>query len=178
MIKIDRTGEFDVNAAKVALDMYEKFVIELSTSLFNTVKYAKRAYQSSEDAMEQRYLQGRAQAFEEIIDRIDKERKLARQEVDNAVSNYAFDQISYDIGFHKNLDCEELLPDEKFRGKDYMKMLRFRGKIANLLEGYAQEGFNLGVRYARWKMRGEGKPEAATTFDREEIRKMIGLEDE
>ena len=168
-----------MNAAKAAIEMYEGFVQELSTALFNTVKFARHAYDCSESSLDQRCLEARIEAFEEIIERVDKERQLARQELDYAISSDDFYHISESIAFHKNLDCENLMPDNEMRGRpDFLKKLRFRGRIADLLEGYAQEGFNLGVRYTLWRLRGQGDAGKAKKFDREEVRKMIGLAEE
>ena len=178
MIKIDRTGEFDVNAAKAAIEMYEKFVRELVTALFNTKMFAVKAYEFSCDSIEQKILRARIDAFEEILERIEKERDLARQELDYAVATDDYTKISQSICFHKNLDVENLLPEDKFRGRrDWWEVHRFKGKIANLLEGYAQKGFNLGVRYDRFRMKGEGNPDRRNKFDRAEVSKMIGLDE-
>ena len=166
--------EEDVRIVKLALDMYDDFFNQLTTALFNTKKNWEWAQFSPQHGACQ-YNQGRIDAFKEFLERLEKERDLAKQEYQNVVDFGHFAKVHKDIKFHKNLEVDSLLPDEKYRGKplEYAKIQRLKARIADLLEGYAVEGFKTGVRYMKMRFLDEKWNGRATKFDRKELEKHL-----
>lgn len=173
MIKRPATEE-DARVAKLALDMYDDFFNQLTTAITNTLANWKGAMYYAQDPKTGLYMRGKVEAFQEFLDRLEKERDLAKQEYQNIVDHESFRLMHESIGFHKNLEVEGLFPDDKYRGsKEYWRIQQLKGRIADLLEGYAQEGFNTGVRYVKQKFLNEKWNGKATKFDRAAVEKML-----
>ena len=163
-------------AVEVAKQLYEQFVSELTTALFNTNMYAKGALSYAVLANDKERIaaiRARIDALDEILFRIEKERKLEEAQIEQAFDFKKIHDIDNQIHFNKNLDADKIVPDDKIRGRMYEpRLFRFRGKIADLLEAYGNEGFNLGIKYMLHKDKGE-IPE----FNITEVKKIIGLDD-
>ena len=135
-------------ATILALEMYEKFASELITALTN-IKGIKEALYVRADIdlqpKEKTYYQGQKDAFEEVVDRVTKEYRLARQKADY----YQYDeQVFNEIRISKNHDVEKLIYEDSIRGKyQNFKIHQFKGKLADLLEAYGCQGFILGEKY-------------------------------
>lgn len=172
MLKRPATEE-DVRIAKLALDMYDDFFNQLTTAVVNTLGNWKGAMKYIQDPKIGAYMQGKVDAFKEFFDRLEKERDLAKQDCEALVSFEELRKMHESIGFHKNLEVDELFPDDKFRGSpEYWKIQKLKGKIADLLEAYAQEGFNAGVRYVKKKFLDE-RFDKYERFDRTAVEKML-----
>lgn len=135
-------------ATILALEMYERFASELITCLTN-IKGIKEVLYARADIdlqpKEKIYYQGQKDAFEEVVDRVTKEYRLARQKADY----YKYDeQVFKDIRISKNHDVEKLINEDSIHGKyQYFKAHQFKGKLADLLEAYGIQGFILGEKY-------------------------------
>lgn len=139
------------NGTKLALDMYDNFYKELITALTNIkgIKdaLAMRAIFSKDSGPVYNYWSGQAAAFAEIIERVQKEYELARTPVTNTFKGFPM-SVYNTLNEEKNKSAESLIPDDKYRGsKEYWPMMKFRGKIADLLESFTVRGFELGVKY-------------------------------
>ena len=163
-------------AVEVAKQLYEQFVSELTTALFNTNMYAKGALSCAvleNNKQKIATLRARIDTLDEILFRIEKEKKLEEVEIEQAFDVKKIYNIEKQIKFNKNLDAEKIIPDDKIRGRRCEpRLFRFRGKIADLLEAYGNEGFNLGIKYMLHKDKDE-IPE----FNITKVKKIIGLDD-
>lgn len=139
------------NGVKLALDMYDNFFEELMTVLTNIrgFKMAIAARSSIEgSSIDDSYYRGQADAFGEIIERLEKEYMLARQPVTNVMNGMPM-SVYKTLEEEKNSAAERLIPDNKYRGSiEYWPMMKFRGKIADLLEGFAAQGYEIGLKHA------------------------------
>ena len=135
-------------ATILALEMYENFASELITALTN-IKGIKEALYVRADIdlqpKEKTYYQGQKDAFEEVVNRVAKEYRLARQKADY----YKYDEdVFREIGHVKNHAVDKLITENSIRGKyKYPKVHLFKGKLADLLEGFSNQGFILGEKY-------------------------------
>jgi hypothetical protein len=132
-------------ATKLALDMYDTFASELVKSLTNikNINEALSTPPTFKDGNESNYFKGKADAYKEIVERIGKEYTLAKQGL-----TYDGTKIFEVIGRQKNLAVDRIIPENRIRGRrEYGKMYRIKGNIADLLERFAINGFLLGVKY-------------------------------
>jgi hypothetical protein len=135
----------------LALNMYDNFFKELVTALTN-IKGIKEAIATramlNDYPKETSYYNGQVNAFQEVLERLEKEHTLARQPVVNYLNGMPL-SVYKTLKDEKNAAAEKLIPDDKYRGtKEYWEMMKFRGKIADLFEGFMGRGFELGVKYA------------------------------
>lgn len=134
-------------ATILALEMYENFASELITALTNIKGIKEALYVRAIDLRPQdkTYYQGQKDAFEEVVDRVAKEYRLARQKADC----YQYDEdVFREIGHVKNHAVDKLINENNIRGKyQYPKVHLFKGKLADLLEGFSNQGFILGEKY-------------------------------
>ena len=156
--------EIEYKAIQLALDMYDKFARELITALKNTSAIYNRGKWECGDVQSYSYYQGKYDAFGEIAERVQKEYSLIKDNMDSMYfeqpyegkadghimdRNKRMDLIDYimtSIRYRKNKDMDRILPDEQFRGRrGSHELWRFKGKMADLLEGYGMEGFRLGI---------------------------------
>ena len=143
----EKQGLAELNATKLALEMYETFASELITVLTN-IAGIKKVLETQCDytmqAQERDYYRGQADAFEEIKECIAKEYTLAKQRMSYPGGEEAIRQIHN----KKNIEVDRLLPENDIRGKHtYMKVSRFKRGLANLLEKFGVEGFILGKKF-------------------------------
>lgn len=135
-------------ATILALEMYENFASQLITCLTN-IKGIKQVLYYRDDIdlrlQEKNYYRGQKDAFEEVVDRVTKEYRLAQQKADY----YKYDeQVFNEIRTSKNHDVEKLIYEDSIRGKyQNFKIHQFKGKLADLLEAYGCQGFILGEKY-------------------------------
>lgn len=162
----------EIKVAKLSLTMYDMFFNELTTAMGNTLHWWRQG-QFSPSEGQTLYYQGKVDAYREFLDRLEKERDLAKNSLEYCVAYEDKDAIARSIKFHKNLEVDNLIPEEKYRGtREFDKILRFKGKIADLLEGYAHEGFQLGVRYVKQRFL-DGKFKNYKKFDRKELERDL-----
>ena len=129
-------------AVKFAFDLFDQFAKELITALGNTAKNKKGAGCNYEGYV-----------FDEIKDRIIKEYTLIMQPIEY---NWSIDEIFSKMKMWKNLDVDTLLNEDKYRGRlDYQRIMKFKSKLADMLEHYACSSFDLGVKYKEMKDNGE-----------------------
>ena len=145
----EKRGLVELDATKLALEMYETFASELLTALTN-IEGIKRALANKgyEGAQlrpnETQYYKGQADAFDEIKERVAKEYTLAKQRMNINGGEDAFKAIK----FKKNIEIDCLIPEKDIRGKyTYMKVSRFKRGLADLLERFGVEGFILGKKF-------------------------------
>lgn len=145
----EKRGLIELDATKLALEMYETFASELLTALTN-IAGIKRAlanvgYELQElQPGEVSYRKGQADAFEEIKERIAKEYRLAEQRMNINGGEDALKAIKS----KKNIEVDCLIPENDIRGKyTYMKVSRFKRGLADLLERFGVEGFILGKKF-------------------------------
>lgn len=157
-------------AYELAKKLYDGFFNTLMEAVANSVKNFEKAksYKNCNDPVRENYLdgyyKGKIDAFNEISERISKEHFLEEQELmgwlnadrrnhmdeatRKAVKGTWKDYVFNTIHAQKNREADDILPDRQFRGKQiYEKIMRMRGRLANLFEGYAGEGFELGRKY-------------------------------
>lgn len=135
-------------ATILALEMYERFASELITCLTN-IKGIKEVLYARADIdlqpKEKTYYQGQIDAFGEVVDRVTKEYRLARQKAD--YYNYG-EQVFNEIRRVKNRAVDKLINENNIRGRyQYPKVHQFKGKLADLLEEFSNQGFILGEKY-------------------------------
>jgi len=165
--------EYDeIKVAKLSLTMYDMFFNELTTAMGNTLHWWRQAQFSLSEG-QTIYYQGKVDAYREFLDRLEKERDLAKSSLEYCVAYEDKDYIARSIKFHKNIEVDDLLPDDKYRGtREYNRIQQLKGKIANLLEGYAHQGFQLGVRYVKQRFLDE-KFKNYKKFDRKELERDL-----
>ena len=148
-------------AVKFAFDLFDQFAKELITALGNTAKNKRGAARqammsavfSNADMKEVAKLEYQAETFDEIKDRIIKEYGLIMQPIEY---NWSIEEIFNKMKISKNLDVDNLLNEDKYRGRnDYHRLKVFKGKLADMLEHYACSSFDLGVKYKEMKDNGE-----------------------
>lgn len=146
-------------AVKLALKMYDTFAQELITALSNTRNIWERAKWESTGIQELSYYSGKADAFGEIANRVSKEYGLAKHgleclndaDKDTFPTTYLKNRelIDYAINIikdKKNKDTDAIFSEDKYRGSQMgREILRKKGQVADMLENYAGEAFNLGV---------------------------------
>lgn len=153
----EKQGLTELNATKLALEMYETFASELLTSLTNIAGIKRALANPDYEHMQLRpnetnYYKGQVDAFEEIKERIAKEYTLAEQRMNYQGGMDAFKAINQ----KKNIEVDTLIPDNDIRGKHtYMKVSRFKRGLADLLEKFGVEGFILGKKFSsvNWEKR-------------------------
>lgn len=145
----EKQGLAELNATKLALEMYETFASELITALTN-IAGIKRALANVDYELQElqpgevSYRKGQADAFEEIKERIAKEYTLAKQRMSYPGGEEAIRRIHN----KKNIEVDKLLPENDIRCKyTYMKVSRFKRGLADLLEKFGVEGFILGKKF-------------------------------
>lgn len=162
----------EIKVAKLSLTMYDMFFNELTTAMGNTLQWWRLA-QFSPSEGQTLYYQGKVDAFKEFLDRLEKERDLTKSSLEYGVLHEDMCTIARSIKFHKNMEVDDLLPDNKYRGtREYNRIQQLKGKIANLLEGYAHQGFQLGVRYMKKRFL-DGKYRNYKKFDRKELERDL-----
>lgn len=174
--KTNMMTEEDAKVVKLALDMYDDFFNQLTTAISNTLKNWTGAMLYAEDPRTGLYMRGKVDAFKEFLDRLEKERDLAKQEYQALLDHEEFRSVHESIHFHKNNEVDKLLPNDKYRGRgplEWQIFHRFKGRIADLLEGYAQEGFNTGIRYMKKTQIDKELHGEPVKFDREELEKIL-----
>ena len=164
--------QVDAKVAKLAIDLYEQFYTELVTALYNTVLNWKAAAITSPDPQISARAQGRCEAYEMFLERIKKEHDLAKADLEHLIETDETKNVSDSIKFSKNLEVDSMIPDDKYRGtRDYWRIMKLKGRIADLLESYGEIGFRTGVRYARFMLNGEHAP----NFKKFSIKELEGL---
>lgn len=127
-----------------AFSLYDKYVNILVESLSNIAKNFRGMAWYAETGKDEFYFKAKAEAFEEFVERIKKENDIIKQE-------YRYgdrDRIYMKFKQKKNDVVDSLIPDYKYRGtRKYDKILKFKGKIADLLESLLYKAFECGVRY-------------------------------
>lgn len=169
----------EYNAYILAKAMYDRFFNELMTSVVKSMENFKNAQVKTKpdehdiDTMcSNWYYQGKADAFREIVERLQKEHDLACQDLTNylnlekcdgleekfekAVKNTWIMFVNRIIKEQKNADVERILPEDDFRGRRVAdKVRRIKAGLASLLEYYGWEGFQLGRKYESDRMKIE-----------------------
>ena len=161
----DKTVLPKAEAVKFAFDLFDQFAKELITALGNTAKNKKGAARNiemnavlggtwnGEKMMQVRNLDYEGDVFNEIKDRILKEYDLIMQPIEY---NWSIDEIFSKMKMWKNLDVDTLLNEDKYRGRlDYQRIMKFKSKLADMLEHYACASFDLGVKYKEMKDNSE-----------------------
>lgn len=161
MIEIDENlevhdGEFlakiepvmnDINETVAGKKAYDFFVRELMTALDNTAKnISGAAFNAALNGSIHDYyrLEGRAQAFNEIYDRVAKEYGLASMYKLRAPNSAQAPMLEYvdDI-------VENLFPRDKMRGNRENEMLR--RKVSLAIADAMYEAYNMGAIHSLWK---------------------------
>ena len=165
---------YELAAVQLALDMYKQFAQDLITALKNTSGWCNEAKWQSRDVQGISYWAGKQDAFGEIAERVAKEYGLAMRGIGYLEQVYdgtneegintrsrnldVVHNIFKKIKYKKNEDVDKMFPDEQYRGTGkFDQVMRAKGKVADLLENYASEAFNLG-RLAERKF-GENVPD-------------------
>ena len=132
-------------AAELAEKLYEDFFNELMTALRNSVKNFESAMWSTRDVNAISYYQGKIHAFKEISERLVKEYNLV---LNNELRyNGNCERILQEIKNRKNLEVDCLIPEYKYRGSRFYDLaMRFKGKLADLLEAFSSKAFLLGLK--------------------------------
>lgn len=133
-VTIEDSKKKTMYEALKAHDMYELFVSELKTALRNIATTNKYGMLTMPDMGQ--YCKGKVDAYEEILERIEKEYDLAKKKYLPNEDTAKF------IHYFKNLEANKLIPEDKVRG-NRMEMMK-RGKIADALEEAFYTGFSLG----------------------------------
>lgn len=153
--------QYEYFAVKLALKMYETFAKELITALSNTSNIFERGKFQSTDSQAISYYAGKADAFGEIAERVQKEYSLAMRNLNNLDYNQddipekdinsiernreVVHCIMETIRQEKNNDTDRIFPEDKYIGSQFGRnVLRKKGYVADLLESYGKEGFHLG----------------------------------
>ena len=159
--EIEDTRIYELAAVQLALDMYKQFAQDLITALKNTSGLWNEAKWQSRDVQGLSYCAGKQDAFGEIAERVAKEYGLAMRGIGYLEQVYdgtneegintrsrnldVVHNIFKKIGYRKNEDVDKMFPDEQYRGTGkFHEVLKLKGKVADLLENYAGEAFNLG----------------------------------
>lgn len=166
-------------AYKLAKELYDGFFNELMTAVTNSMnnfENAQRPVQpgdvDSDTIRSNWYYQGKIDAFREIGKRLKKEHDLACQDLTNwlnfekgdgpdekfekAVKDTWIQFVNRIIKEKKNTEVENILPEADFRGRRVAdKVRRIKAGLANLLEYYGWEGFQLGRKYESDKIKIE-----------------------
>lgn len=155
-------------AYKLAMELYKGFFNTLMEAVENSIKnfddaqlqcMKKKPDELPEDnlkrMMDMHYYKGKADAFRELSERIQKEYDLSGQDLKNYLelgekySNWPY-FVYKTIKETKNIEVDRIFPDNDFRCRRvYDKVMRMKGQIANLLEYYGCEGFRLGKLYEK-----------------------------
>lgn len=158
----------EMEAYQLAMELYKGFFNTLMEAVENSIKnfnnaqlqcMKKKPDESQEDGlkrmMDMHYYKGKADAFRELSERIQKEYDLAGQDLKNYLdltekySNWP-EFVYKTIKETKNVEVDRIFPDNDFRCRRvYDKVMRMKGQIANLLECYGCEGFRLGKLYEK-----------------------------
>jgi hypothetical protein len=140
-------------AAELAEKLYENFFNELMTALENSVKNFESVMWSTCDGNAISYYQGKIHAFKEISKRLVKEYNLVL--TNELKYNGNCERILQEIKNRKNLEVDCLIPFYKYRGSRFYDVaMRFRGKLADLLEAFSSKAFLLGLKLGK-----SGKPD-------------------
>jgi len=166
-------------AYKLAKELYDGFFNELMTAVTNSMnnfENAQRPVQpndvDSDTIRSNWYYQGKVDAFREIGKRLKKEHDLACQDLTNylnlekgdgldekfekAVKNTWIQFVNRIIKEKKNTEVENILPYADYCGRRVAdKVRRIKAGLANLLEYYSWEGFQLGRKYESDKIKIE-----------------------
>ena len=149
----------ELTAVFIAKDLCHQFFNELTTAIKNSIRnFSSTIYQSDFEMImdptnrlaKKRldYYSGKRDAFYELSDIIENEYKLATQ-----LLTYDFNkacEMSEKIRHQKNEDVEKIFPEKDFRGTSmYMKVLRMKRQLADLLEAYGNYAFELGRKYEK-----------------------------
>ena len=135
-------------AAELAEKLYEDFFNELMTALGNSVKNFEGAMRSTCDGNAISYYQGKMHAFNEISERLVKEYNLV---LNNELRyNGNCERILQEIKNRKNLEVDGLIPEYKYRGSRFYDVaMRFKGKLADILESFSSKAFLLGLKLGK-----------------------------
>lgn len=161
----------EYNSYILAKAMYDRFFNELMTAVVNSMENFKKAQVKTkpdehdiDTLCGNWYYQGKADAFREIGERLQKEHDLACQDLTNylnlekgdgleekfekAVKNTWIMFVYRIVKEQKNAEVERILPEDDFRGRRVAdKVRRIKAGLASLLEYYGWEGFQLGRKY-------------------------------
>lgn len=159
-------------ATELAEKLYEDFFNELMTALENSVKNFESAMWSTCDGNAISYYQGKIHAFKEISRRLVKEYNLVL--TNELKYNGNCERILQEIKNRKNLEVDCLIPEYKYRGSRFHSLvMRFKGKLADLLEAFSSKAFLLGLKLGK-----TGKPDKfnPVTFEQLCDEKFVGEE--
>jgi hypothetical protein len=157
----DQTVLPKAEAVKFAFNLFDQFAKELITALGNTAKNKREAVRqhmmsavwTNVNLKEMARMEAMADAFDEIKDRVLKEYSLIMQPIDY---NWSINEIYNKMKLSKNFDVDTLLNEDRYIGRnDYQRIMKFKGKLADMLEHYACASFDLGMRYKTMKDKGE-----------------------
>lgn len=152
-------GYYKYLSVKLALKMYDTFAHELITALRNTSDIMGRMKWTSNCVQKISYYSGKEDAFGEIADRVMKEYGLAKMGLEclNEVDSEDFydtyeknrqliEYVIDSIKRKKNEDVDRVFPEDRYRGSQFgREIIRKKGRIADMLEAYANEAFGIGV---------------------------------
>ena len=158
------------DAVDCAINLFHEYASVLIDSLsniannFKCMAWCTEMAESEGEPGRNMYFRAKAEAFEEFVDRLKKEYDMLKQTLMDTPYN-PVDHIVYEQFRKKtNEDVDWLLPENQYHGsRDAMKLMRFKGKLANLLEGYISKGFQLGRMYNSLKTK-EGVHSMEQTF--------------
>jgi hypothetical protein len=127
-----------------AFELYDNYVNMLVESLSNIAKNFRGMSEMAETSPNRLYFRAKAEAFEEFVERIQKENDLIKQEY-----NYGDrEEIYRKFKMKKNFDVDYMIDENKYRGtRKFDKLMKFKGKLADLLEHYSYKAFECGVLY-------------------------------
>ena len=139
-------------AVEYAFELFGQYVDILVQSLSTIAKNYRGMSCTANTMPMQAYAKAKAEAFEEFVERIKKEYDILMQPIRYGDKYEIYNAIKK----KKNFDLDGIIPENKYRGtKTFDKLLRFKGKIADLLELYAYKAFEHGALF--YKLQNESK---------------------
>lgn len=136
-------------ALAIAERLYKQFYGELMTALTNSIKNFDSAIMYNDSHESKEYYKGKRDAFTEISGRLEKEYFLAGQPFRSKEESLKLlNSVEEQIRVNKNKAVDHIFPDNQYRGSRMGEaVLRNKGRVADLLEGYANEAFYCGRIY-------------------------------
>ena len=134
------------DVVEYAFELYDNYVNMLVESFSNIAKNFRGMSEMAETGPNRMYFRAKAEAFEEFVERIQKENDLIKQDY-----NYGDrEQIYREFKMKKNLDVDYMIDENKYRGtRKFDKLMKFKSKLADLLEHYSYKAFECGVLYSQ-----------------------------
>ena len=143
----DDESSRELLAARIAEKLCRTFFDELTTAMTNSVRNFEMASKVATDPVSMHYYKGKYDAFNEVAERLRKEYDPAMQPLSSTESTR---RLCEDIRRKKNEDVDNAFPENKYRcTENYQEILRIKKRVADGLEIYAKEGFELGRRFER-----------------------------